>query len=170
MSYYTKAELVLGDPTTSLVGLETCLDELGISHDAIDEVHKLFSSGRTSMKVYPGHIDGIMVWVSQRHPLVRYVVAVRGEDEDVSTTRAYQNGTSSVATDKKPPRIARAVRDALAHDGNMRTYSPQLRYSVGEVIQHPSLGKGLVARAEPSKILVQFLDAERTLVHARGVR
>lgn len=47
-----------------------------------------------------------------------------------------------------------------------RAYSPKERFEVGEVIEHPRFGKGLVdAQVEVNKIRVRFTDEARVLVH-----
>lgn len=173
MSYYTKVDLVLparrGDRPA---GIEACLDNLGIHHDVIRDLDAMFASGKGSLKLSPAHVDEIMKWISQQKPNVRYVVRARGEDEDTAWTHEYRGGTSTVSDYKPPvkgaPRMSKTARAAVAAIGEAIPYTPQTTYAVGDAIEHPSLGKGLVSQAQPTKITVQFSDAERTLVHGRA--
>ena len=176
MSYYTKVELIsqhADDQETSLDGVDARLDELGLSHDVIEDLEQLFATGKASVKVYASHIEAIMEWVSQQHPAVRYVVRGRGEDEDEWSTHAYVDGIKSdveeAAKDvKRPTKVARAAIAAVAQIGDAKRYSPQARYVVGEALDHPSFGKGLVSQVQPTKVSVQFADGERILVHGRS--
>lgn len=49
-----------------------------------------------------------------------------------------------------------------------RRYAPTERYAVGEVLEHPTFGRGRVTAVEPARVHVTFEDAVRVLVHGRG--
>lgn len=58
---------------------------------------------------------------------------------------------------------------AIAGAEAPRTYSPAHDYEVGEVIEHPTFGRGRVETLLPSdKLSVRFGVGERVMVHRRG--
>ena len=179
MSYYTHVSLLRPQPgsperSTALDGITAYLDELGVSHDVVEDLETLFRTDRkTSIKLYPAHIDAIMKWVSQRQPEIRYVATGKGEDEAVAWTHAYENGVKTVT--KEPPKAkvkpkAKPSASAVAaiEAGEGRAYSAKSRFAIGEALEHPSFGKGIVLQVQTDKIVVQFRDGERTLVHGRS--
>ena len=48
-----------------------------------------------------------------------------------------------------------------------RTYRASERYEVGERVEHPTFGQGVVEQAEPGKITVFFPSGRRVLVQAK---
>ena len=48
-----------------------------------------------------------------------------------------------------------------------RTYSPKLRFAIGEAIEHPSFGAGTVTTIRDGKITVAFELGDRTLIHGK---
>ncbi|HSN30701.1 MAG TPA: hypothetical protein VLT45_30650 [Kofleriaceae bacterium] len=77
---------------------------------------------------------------------------------------------------KVPETVVATLADALAELAQLtwrtaevaaRTYSPRETFAVGDAIDHPKLGRGVVVAVAGQKIEVQFGDAKSTLVHAR---
>lgn len=53
----------------------------------------------------------------------------------------------------------------------LKSYRSSDRYAIGDRIDHPRFGAGVVDRvAGPEKVQVLFPDGHRVLVHARGAR
>jgi hypothetical protein len=74
----------------------------------------------------------------------------------------------------KPPRAERAPverfeKPAVAADlaKPVRTYGASLKYEVGERVEHPTFGQGVVETAEPGKITVFFAVGRRVLVQSK---
>lgn len=176
VSYYTKLSILqppIGKPEreTALEGVATLLDEIGVSQDALADLEKLFKKGKTSVKVKltPLHIDAVMKWVSRKQPETRYIVQGKGEDQSTVWIHAFTNGEQTVAKapDKPKPKPTKAAVTAIENALDARPYSPKTTFAAGDALEHPSFGKGVVVSAQADKILVQFTDGERTLVHAR---
>jgi hypothetical protein len=155
--------------STALEGVTTLLDEIGVSHDVVADLQKLFKKGKATVKVPPLHIDAIMKWVSRQQPEIRYIVQGKGEDQSTAWIHAYTNGEETVAKapDKPKPKPTKAAAAAIEGMANAQPYSPKTTFATGDALEHPSFGKGVVLTAHADKILVQFLDQERTLVHGR---
>src|SRR5204863_5532078 len=80
----------------------------------------------------------------------------------------------------KPPRAAAAPtskgpverfeKPAVAADLSKpsRTYRASEKFEVGERVDHPSFGQGVVEVAEPGKITVFFASGRRVLVQAKA--
>lgn len=178
MSYYTKVTVLqppAGAPerSTALDGIESLLDEMGVSHDVLEDLSEIFMGAtRASVKVYPAHVREIMIWISKKQPHVRYLVRSQGEDEDAPKDHVYASGEMSVAKagelPKRKPKIDAALVAAIQSATAARPYSAKDRFGSGEAIAHSSFGTGIVTKVIANKIVVQFLDSERTLVHARA--
>jgi hypothetical protein len=76
----------------------------------------------------------------------------------------------------KPPREAKAPverfeKPAVSADLTkpVRTYRASERFEIGERVEHPSFGQGVVETAEPGKITVFFGTGRRVLVQAKEV-
>ena len=78
----------------------------------------------------------------------------------------------------KPPRAAAAStkapverfeKPAVAADLTkpVRTYRASEKFEVGERVEHPSFGQGVIETAEPGKITVFFGSGRRVLVQAK---
>ena len=184
MSYYTKVTLVRPSPGILDVAEMTevvhpVLDEMGISHDVMEDLAALFAKGKASLKVYPTHVRKMVERISASHPDEKIVIKARGEDETEDWSFAFQDGAGEAIKEvKKPkkPRISakaqaatRSAIAAIADRTDAQDYSPQTTFAVGDAIRHPTFGNGLVTGVQPTKIVVQFAEAERTLVHGRGV-
>jgi hypothetical protein len=51
-----------------------------------------------------------------------------------------------------------------------RTYSPREKFVIGDRVEHPSFGAGVVeATPEPGKMTVFFAEGRKVLVHEKGV-
>jgi hypothetical protein len=75
----------------------------------------------------------------------------------------------------RPPRepkapVERFEKPAVAADLSkpLRTYRASELYEVGERIEHPSFGQGVIEIAEPGKITVFFASGRRVLAHAKS--
>jgi hypothetical protein len=74
----------------------------------------------------------------------------------------------------KAPRAERAPverfeKPAVAADlaKPVRSYGASLKYEVGERVEHPTFGQGVVETAEPGKITVFFAVGRRVLVQSK---
>lgn len=56
------------------------------------------------------------------------------------------------------------VEDLIA-SGTPRAYKPQLRFSLGTVLEHKKFGTGVVVEIVDKKVRVRFEDGERLLAH-----
>ena len=65
--------------------------------------------------------------------------------------------------------VERFEKPAVAADlaKPVRTYAASLKYDVGERVEHPSFGQGVVEQAEPGKITVFFATGRRVLVQSK---
>jgi hypothetical protein len=68
----------------------------------------------------------------------------------------------------KPP-VERFEKPAVAADlaKAVRTYRASDRFEIGERVEHPSFGQGVVELSEPGKITVFFGSGRRVLVQAK---
>ena len=73
-----------------------------------------------------------------------------------------------IARAEKPP-VERFEKPAVAADLSkpVRTYRASERFEVGERVEHPSFGQGVVETAEPGKITVFFGSGRRVLVQSK---
>ena len=84
---------------------------------------------------------------------------------------------AKLPSNKRPPKEPRASRDpverfekpAVAADLSKpaRTYRASERFDVGERVDHPSFGQGIVELVEAGKITVFFATGRRVLVCAK---
>jgi hypothetical protein len=87
-------------------------------------------------------------------------------------TRARSSSSSSSAP--RAPRQAKVVQrfdtPAVAADLSkaVRTYKASEKFVVGERVEHPTFGTGVVETAEPGKITVFFAVGRKMLVQAKG--
>lgn len=84
--------------------------------------------------------------------------------------RAWEAGAGRVRARPKPrPRIAEALPQSVEADLSrpIRAYGPHESYRPGDRLQHPTLGLGVVQKALPGKVEVQFDGATSRLVAGR---
>ena len=74
----------------------------------------------------------------------------------------------------RPARAAKAPverfeKPAVAADLTkpVRAYAASLKFEVGERVEHPSFGQGVIEQAEPGKITVFFATGRRVLVQSK---
>ncbi len=67
----------------------------------------------------------------------------------------------------RPPAPRPATVEA-APDREIKPYSVATTYEIGDQVQHPQFGVGVVQAVELAKADIQFGDERRMLVHARG--
>ena len=74
---------------------------------------------------------------------------------------------ASAATTKAP--VERFEKPAVAADlaKPVRTYRASERFEIGERVEHPNFGQGVVEVAEPGKITVFFASGRRVLVQSK---
>jgi hypothetical protein len=109
----------------------------------------------------------IFQWLSRSFPRSKF--AIRGVAEGGSRW-AYDFAKGHMANHDPRPQPKKASHEislALQHATTSTKYSASVRFALGETLDHPTFGRGLVTKFSESKIVVQFKDAERTLVHAR---
>jgi hypothetical protein len=75
---------------------------------------------------------------------------------------------ASTGTSTKGP-VERFEKPAVAADLSkpVRTYRASERFEVGERVEHPSFGQGVVEVAEPGKITCFFASGRRVLVQSK---
>lgn len=78
----------------------------------------------------------------------------------LSTPRAPREQKAPVERFEKPAVAADLSKPA-------RQYAASLKYEVGERVEHPSFGQGVVEQAEPGKITVFFASGRRVLVQSK---
>ena len=89
------------------------------------------------------------------------------------------NGTTTAKKSEPRPRVNRAKRapverfetPQVAADLSKpaRTYSPMEKFVIGDRVEHPSFGAGVVeATPEPGKMTVFFAAGRKVLVHEKG--
>jgi len=84
--------------------------------------------------------------------------------------RAWEAGAGRVRPKPKPrPRAAEVVPQVIEPDLTrpVRSYGPHESYQPGDRLQHPTLGLGVVQRALPGKVEVQFDGSTSRLVAGR---
>jgi hypothetical protein len=81
-----------------------------------------------------------------------------------STTRSAPRSTASA----KAP-VERFEKPAVSADlaKPVRTYRASEKFEVGERVEHPSFGQGVVEIAEPGKVTVFFASGRRVLVQSK---
>jgi hypothetical protein len=92
----------------------------------------------------------------------------------------YRNPAGKTAA-KKAPSAPRAAREpkavverfeapAVAADLNRppRTYRVTEKFEVGDRVEHPSFGQGVVETVDGQKMTVFFASGRKVLVHAKG--
>jgi hypothetical protein len=74
----------------------------------------------------------------------------------------------AAATSTKAP-VERFEKPAVAADLTkpVRTYRASEKFEIGERVEHPSFGQGVVEQAEPGKITVFFASGRRVLVQSK---
>jgi len=95
--------------------------------------------------------------------------------------RAQPPGSASTGTGERKPRASKAAAAApppasfdslLAgrSDSEARTYSPNERYAVGDLVRHPTFDVGVAtATPGPQKVELTFRDGtKKVLLHDRG--
>src|SRR5262245_11265327 len=82
--------------------------------------------------------------------------------------REDQPAKSAKAPAKAP--VERFEKPAVAADLSKptRQYRASEQFEVGERVDHPSFGQGVIEIAEPGKITVFFVSGRRVLVHAKA--
>lgn len=78
----------------------------------------------------------------------------------LSTPRPERAAKAPVERFEKP-----AVAADLAKP--VRSYAASLKYEVGERVEHPSFGQGVVEVSEPGKVTVFFATGRRVLVQSK---
>lgn len=73
----------------------------------------------------------------------------------------------AAASSKAP--VERFEKAAVAADLSrpVRVYAASLKYDVGERVEHPTFGQGVIETAEPGKITVFFAIGRRVLVQSK---
>jgi hypothetical protein len=87
--------------------------------------------------------------------------------------RARSASSSSASSPPRPPRaqvVQRFDTPAVAADLSkaVRTYKASEKFVVGERVEHPTFGTGVVETAEPGKMTVFFAVGRKVLVQAKG--
>lgn len=81
---------------------------------------------------------------------------------------AGETKTAAAKPAAKP--VERFEKPAVAADLSKpsRTYRASESFDVGERVDHPSFGQGVIELSEPGKITVFFASGRRVLVHAKS--
>jgi len=78
--------------------------------------------------------------------------------------RSTRSATSRASATPRASRKEAASADTLP-EGPLRKYSMQVRFALGDRIDHPRFGIGVVAEVRPGKIDVKFGRELKTLIH-----
>jgi hypothetical protein len=65
------------------------------------------------------------------------------------------------------PKATKKLAKELANATDVRPYAATARFAIGELVEHPTFGRGKVIRIVDGKVVVQFGDRERTLLHGK---
>jgi hypothetical protein len=109
---------------------------------------------------------GALRHLSQKLPRSKFLVRGNPEDRD---RWAYDmaKGVVTLHDDRPKPKKASAdTARVLAQTADAKQYAVSVRFEIGEVLEHPKFGRGVVTGSVANKVVVQFTDAERTLVQA----
>lgn len=85
-----------------------------------------------------------------------------------------RSSSSSSSSSPRPPREAKVVQrfDTPAVTADLtkavRTYKASEKFQVGERVEHPTFGTGVVEIAEPGKMTVFFAVGRKVLVQSKG--
>jgi hypothetical protein len=102
------------------------------------------------------------------HKLPRSKFLVRGTPANRSRwSYDMAKGVVAIHDDRPKPKLASAdTRAVLAQSEDATNYAVSVRFAIGQVLEHPKFGRGVVTGSVSNKVVVQFSDAERTLVQA----
>lgn len=80
---------------------------------------------------------------------------------------ARTQAASTPRAEKAP--VERFEKPAVSADLTkpVRQYAASLKYQVGERVEHPQFGQGVIETAEPGKITVFFATGRRVLVQSK---
>ena len=122
--------------------------------------------------------DDVEVRCGRCKELREHVVAALKPDGTVDRVQCRTCGSNHMYREKKPTTKtastrtrsgATTTRKALAeleqNAGPARDYSMQTRFRVGDRINHPKFGSGLVVEERPGKIDVKFGRELKTLIN-----
>jgi hypothetical protein len=91
-----------------------------------------------------------------------------------STPRSSSSSRSLMPKPARKPagiRVAEIWEKKLSekHEGEAKPYSVQNNFLLGDLLQHPKFGMGIVEEVKRNgKITVLFRDGERVLIHSQG--
>jgi hypothetical protein len=82
----------------------------------------------------------------------------RGKKDGADEPRTSRSSTTSAAQKASDAKLKEKneLLQALQNAENVRKYDPKERYRVGEIIEHPELGRGKVENTLPRSLLVRF--------------
>jgi hypothetical protein len=109
---------------------------------------------------------GALRHLSQQLPRSKFLVRGAPESRD---RWAYDMAKGVVTLHDDRPKPKKASGDnarMLAEDAVATDYAVSVRFAIGEILEHPKFGRGVVTGSATNKVVVQFTDAERTLVQA----
>jgi hypothetical protein len=95
----------------------------------------------------------------------------RYRDPNPGAAKAVRRTSSSPKAPRQSKPVERFETPAVAADltREARTYKVSERYEVGDRVEHPSFGQGVVeTTSEPGKMTVFFAVGRKVLVHAKG--
>ncbi len=90
------------------------------------------------------------------------------EKRSPPSMKERMNAPPRTAAASKAP-VERFEKPAVAADLTkpVRQYAASLRYDVGERVEHPQFGQGVIELAEPGKITVFFATGRRVLAQSK---
>jgi len=93
----------------------------------------------------------------------------RYKSKDGTAPTKRQSSLSPRAPRETKAPVERFEKPAVAADLTkpVRTYGASQKYIVGERVEHPSFGQGVIEVAEPGKITVFFASGRRVLVQSK---
>jgi hypothetical protein len=84
-------------------------------------------------------------------------------------TIASRDAAATARTERVAKVVERFEKPAVAADLTkpVRKYGASLKFEVGERVEHPNFGQGVVEVAEPGKVTVFFATGRRVLVQSK---
>ncbi len=87
----------------------------------------------------------------------------KGSSEASSPARVTGRATQAQVQAVRKEEARLALQKELAAATDVRTFAPRQRYKVGEIIQHPSHGRGKVENVLKGSLLVRFRDGLKSV-------
>lgn len=195
---YNRVKLTIdGAPVAACIVLERVVDAIAGAPRAVQDADAWFAPGGAGKRHFADLPVSARAQLARHAAVLAYARArggltpIRSEDLGqpsaaeirgmVRATWDREDGPLRRMIDRVAPRWTvpwrRAANEIAADDAHasavagaatIHSYSPSADYVVGDVLEHPSFGRGRVeALPDPGKISVRFAAGARTMVHRR---